>query len=946
LRAGVPLPARRSRKGDWLLALLLLRPGQPVERDWLAASLWPDSTDSQAREHLRTSLKDLRRVLGPDAARLVAPTPRTLALDNTDVECDLLAFDAAVAKGDIASLERAVTLYRGNLLEGCDADWVFLERQTREQAYLSALETLAENALALQSPDKAIPYLRRLVLVDPLRESAWQRLMRALAEAGDHAAVTEAYRALRQQLHQGLNSAPSEETAALYRELRARAGQTVGQAGTKPASAPPPASPAGIPVWAALPRPLTPILGRKDEIETISGLLASSRLVTLAGAGGIGKTRLALAVAERLCASRSDAVFFIPLVDITAPERLADAVRDGLGLPRTASDDALTQLVTKLSARPSLLVLDNFEHLLEGESGTAFVQRLIMQIPSLTFLVTSRQALRLRGEQEYAVPPLPVPASEELRLERIRESESVQLFLRGASARRPDFEVTAGNAVAIAGLCRQLDGLPLAIELASAWVHVLTPSQMLTRLGAQPLELLVSPYKDQAERHRTMRTAIEWSFRLLPEPVRLFGAKLSVFRGGWSEEAAQAVCIEPQALAYLTALHDASLVVTEERHGEMHYRYLEPIREYAAERLAGTGEARAVKDRHRDHYLALAEEAEPHLRAEDQATWMDRLETEHDNLRAALAWCATDTEAGEGQGVEAGLRLAAALRRFWDVRGYFSEGRGHLARALSRRGGARTSAAAKALNAAGYLAWRQGDGEAAQPLYSDSLAVYQELGDMQGIATELNNLATTALDRGDVATGQSLLEESLSLQRELGDKRGIAMALNNLGATYFLYLDDYPMAKSLLEECLSMRRTFGDHQGIAEAVNNLGLIAWLQGDFAAARMHQEESLRISQQLRDRRSVAIYMEDLGMALSSESQVEKSVTLWGAAAALREKVGSPEDPHTKPLHDAQMVKARSLLGEAAFTSAWEAGRTMSWEQAVAFALADRGGEGKDE
>jgi non-specific serine/threonine protein kinase len=319
---------------------------------------------------------------------------------------------------------------------------------------------------------------------------------------------------------------------------------------------------------------------------------------------------------------------------------------------------------------------------------------------------------------------------------------------------------------------------------------------------------------------------------------------------------------------------------------------------------------------------------------------MDRLETEHDNLRAALAWCSTDTDAREGQDEEVGLRLATALIMFWDVRGYFSEGREHLARALSCRAGARTAAAAMALIFAGGLAGRQGDNAAAQPLLEESLAIYRELGDKHGIAIAMINLSNVVNDRRDFATARSLLEASLAVLRELGDKRGIGLALNNLGAHHMSVVGDYSLAHSLFDECLALRREFGDPRGIAEVVNNLGLVEWFQGDFAASRSRQEEALRISQQIGDRRGVATYLEDLGMALSAESQVEKqvekAVILWGVADALRESIGSSEQPLAQSLHDSQVAKVRSLLGEAAFQSAWEAGRAMLWERAVGFAL----------
>lgn len=901
IQEGTHLRGTRTQKGRWLLALLLLRKGQAVDRAWLAGTLWPDSTDTQAKENLRTSLKDLRRILGPERARLISPTKLTLTFSTVRAECDLFLFDAALARGDIASLERAITLYRGELLEGCNAEWVYPERQARQQSYLSTLEALAESALSTQAPERAVHYLRRLVASDPLRDSAWQRLMRAFAATGDYAAITETYRELRQLFRERLNIAPPEEITRLYYELREQRYSDDNN---------PYKAPSRMPLITSLPRPLTPLIGRITEIETVCDLLTKARLVTLTGIGGVGKTRLATAVAERLHSAFPAGIFFVPLMDILESERLVEAVRDGLDLPRAPNADPFVQVIDKLSTGSCLLLLDNFEHLVER--GTAFVQKLLQQIPLLTILVTSRQALHLRGEQEFIVPTLSVPESGRQSVDHIIGSEGVQLFLVGAKARRPNFEVSSGNASAIAGLCRKLDGLPLAIELAAAWVHLLTPSQILARLTGERFALLVSTHKDQPERHRTMRAAIDWSFHLLEIPVRQFAAKLSIFRGGWTMDAAQAICNEPNALQYLQQLYDVSLLQVEERNDSMRYRYLETIREYSAEQVTGHGRQELASN-HLAFFLGLAEEAAPYLTGPEQASWLDRLETEHDNLRAALEWCSLK----EAESIQAGFQLACSLRRFWEMRAYFAEGEEHLRRLLRCTGSEmKTASRARALYAAGVLAARQEEFIRTQRFMEEALSIFRELGDKEGMAASLNNLSSAARYYGYLLQSYPLVEEALSLFRELGDKQGIASALVGLGCAE-RERGNLTSARAFLEEALQIRRELGDKWALSISLHELGLVV----DRQRAYSLNVECLGICRELKDLWGVGRSLNCLGSVAGllgnvaqARSSIEEALTIYQKLGHKAGKANSLRNLGSIARQQGDFARAQALFEEA--------------------------------
>ena len=607
---GLPIRPLRGRTGEWLLALLVLRQGREVPRDWLAATLWPDSMETQARANLRRTLTDLRQALGEAGDRILAPTPHTLSLSLTPDEADIVAFDVAIRRGDAASLERAVTLYRGPFLENCLEEWALEARTARQQDYLNALQSLANEAVE-RGEGEAVSLLRRLLVADPYRESAYRMLMECLAKESGFAAVTEVYRDLRLQLRRDLNADPDPETSVLYQKLRAEARQRAleaQEAVSKPAEEVS-VKRASAPAVGRLPRPLTPLIGRRREIAEIGSLLECHRLVTLTGTGGLGKTRLAIQVAEEQAEAFAEGVWFVGLAALSDVALVPQTVASVLGVHEEPGRAILETLTEYLGSRSLLLVLDNCEHLLEACAH--FCATLLSECSSLHILATSRQATSILGEVSWRVPTLVLPERTR-HLETLQQCESVRLFVERATFIMPNFALTERNAQAVVQICQQLDGIPLAIELAAARVRVLSAEQVATRLKDR-FRLLSGGNPTAMPRHQTLRACLDWSYDLLSEEDRRLLQRLSVFAGGWMLEAAEAVCADENLDAYhildiLTSLTEKSLVIAEEDFiEERRYHLLETVRQYVQEHLRESGEQVLVSQRHCKWYLALAE---------------------------------------------------------------------------------------------------------------------------------------------------------------------------------------------------------------------------------------------------------------------------------------------------------------------------------------------------
>ena len=659
-----------------------------------------------------------------------------------------------------------------------------------------------------------------------------------------------------------------------------------------PAEFPPLKSPDHLPN--NLPRQLTSFIGREKAIAEVTVLLAKTHLLTLTGSGGCGKTRLALQVAAGVLDQYPAGVWLVELAALSDPALVPQTVAAALGLSEQAGKTFVQTLAEFLASKRLLLVLDNCEHLLSA--CVHLSDALLRACPHLTILASSREGLGIAGEQTYRVPSLALPdPKQSMTLEQVSHYEAVRLFIERAVSNKADFMVTNASAPALASVCHRLDGIPLAIELAAARVRSLSVEEINTHLDNR-FRLLTGGSKTALPRQQTLRALIDWSYSLLTDQEKRLLYRISVFAGGWTLRATEQVSVgegiaEWEVLDLLTSLVDKSLAIAETQGKTSRYRLLETVRQYARDRLAESEEGMGVRERHRDYFLALAEEVSPKLRGLEQAQCLVMLEEEHDNLRQALTFCREEPEGGE-----AGLRLGAALQGFWWIRGHLSEGRQHLSEVLSRSVvPAPVKARADALNGAGVLARMQGDYAAARAFHEESLTLCRESGNKRGIANSLSNLGGVGQNQGDYAAARTLIEESVTLFRELEDK-----------------------------------------QGIANSLMNLGNVAQYQGDYAAARALYEESMTLFRELEDKLGIADSLDNFAELAHQERQERRAAPLWGAATALREGIDAPRSPQQQESFDREGAIVRSALGDAAFDAAFAEGGAMTIEQAIDFAV----------
>ncbi len=733
-----------------------------------------------------------------------------------------------------------------------------------------------------------------------------------------------------------------------------------------------------------LPIALSSFIGRGREIVEVKQLLATNRLLTLIGAGGCGKTRLAIWVAEEVGAAFSDGVWLVELASLANPELAPQTLATVLGLREQTGRPVLESLTDHLASRQVLLVLDNCEHLIGACAQLA--HDLLQRCPDLRILATSREPLSISGETVWLVPPLStpefVPESQAARSgSDLLRYEAVRLFVERASAVSPAFELTDQNAPTVAEICQRLDGIPLAIELAAARTRALSVRQIADRLDDR-FHLLTGGSRIAPPRHQTLEATLDWSHTLLPEVERMVLHRLSVFAGGWTLEAAEAVCASDNVpagdvLEALAHLADKSLVVVDQRghDDESRYRLLETIRQYALKKLVESGEDVDTKNRHLSYFIQWAEAAEPHLTSREQLPWLNRYEAEHDNLRAALEWCLADEAKSQ-----AGLRLAAACGRFWRMHGYASEGRARFAVALARPGAqAHTLARARALalcanlaylqsdfpdmrpiaeealligrglgekgkpwvaftlDLLGELATEEGDYASAPALFQASLDIYRELGNTRGISDILMQFGWMAMRSGDYPQAIRHLEEFRALAQTSGDKSNLAFALSGLGEAA-VRQGQYERAVVLLEQGLALNRERKDKWGTGTILGSLGWVALRQRDFERMRVHLGESLTVRIDVGDRGGIAWCLEKLAEAASLQGQFQQAAQLFGAAAALRAPIKSVIDPADQPDHEQSLAVLRARLGEESFVAAWAEGSAMTVEQAVAVALSE--------
>jgi predicted ATPase/DNA-binding SARP family transcriptional activator len=946
---GQPLPRLRTRSVEWLLALLILRHGRAVERDWLAGTFWPESTETAALKNLRNDLSTLRKALGREVERLRSPGRDLLTLDLEGADVDLLRFDAALRAGDEASLREAATVYAGPLLEGCFEDWVAPEREARAHAFLGAVETLADRAEARAEYNAALELVARAAAIDPLRDSIQRRRMRLLDSAGDAPAAVLAYRDFRLRLHREMNIEPDLETTRLFQEIRARARQRASSSssGTTPdlphLRGDPDDPPASLHASTLCPRPSTPaplphaltsLIGREEELVVLRERLRSQQLVTLVGAGGVGKTRLAVEAAAAERGGEAEPVF-ISLAPLTDPEMVETFVAAALGLSdsvRRGPQAPLLDLVGWFSTHRALLVLDNCEHLIDAAAN--LVQCLLERCPDLRILATSRQRLGLMGESVWRVSSLAGPDPDSLPTDpdacagHVGRFPAVRLFLERAAQVHPGFRLSGPqDALAVARICRRLDGVPLAIELAAARTAMLTPRQIEARL-ADRFALLTGGSRAALPRQQSLRALIDWSYDLCTEEERALLRRLTVFAGSWTLEAAEAVA-EAQPFDLLSSLVERSLVIADAGTGSegtgSRFRMLETIREYCLERLRLAGDEVEARRRHLAWCVRTAEEMAELLAGPAERDGLAALDAERDNFRAAFAWVQQDEAVGE----EA-LRLAAALWPYWDVRGTYAEGVEYLRESLARPVGPNSDARAQGLLGMAMLSLNRHDRDGVHERAAESLERFRALGDPRGIADALlcvGRVKALVFDwaaardcwaesaawydqccwklgrasaligygravhaMGDAEGGRASLREALGIAEAAGNDRLVALALFRLGR---IERSRPAVALPLVERSLALSLELGHRRFAADCYGTLAVLERWVGSFARAVAHHERAIALWRDLGDRDKIGWELVELGNGYCEQGQFHPAADAYRQALELFRQTDTDPD-----------------------------------------------------
>jgi predicted ATPase/DNA-binding SARP family transcriptional activator len=891
-------PSRPKERA--LLALLLLRAGELVGVDEAVDALWGESPPAAARNAVQGHVSRLRRALGADRIE----TRDGYRLHVRPGELDLDRFERLVtdARGRPASerttlLDEALSLFRGEPL----ADFRYesfarAEADRIEELRLAAVEDRLDADLELRRHSDVVAELERLVQDHPLRERLHAQLMLALYRAGRQADALDAYHRARRALDD-LGLEPGPELRRLERRILEH--DPTLELPREPA--------------ARLPQPPTPFLGREDELGRAAALLlrADVRVLTLVGPGGVGKTRLALELARRNGGRFRDGVAFVALAPLVDPQLVLPEIARALDLPDTGARAPEDVLARHLRTQQTLIVLDNVEHLL---ACVPALGKLVADAPELKLLATSREPLRLYGEHLFTVPVLAA-------------DDATELFLDRAEALRADLDREAARPVAVE-VSRRLDGLPLAIELAAGQLTSFEPAALVERLDDR-LGVLVEGPRDVHERQQTLRSTLAWSYELLrPEEQRLF-ARLSAFAGGWSVDAADAICDgDVDVVRGLSSLQDKSLVESTTAE-EPRLTMLETVREYAVERLRASGEHDARRTRHAEHFLAIAEDAEPRLPSSPRDL-LDRLELEHDNFRAAFDWFASSARH------EQALRLAGALWRFWYLRGHLTEGRRRLEAALAADE-APTLGRAKSLNGAAAMAINAGDVRAARERAADALELHRALDDEVGAAYASFMLANALTEEVETGRARDLYEHAIEVFGRRGAHTWALLATRHLAALYAAS-GDRDRARTLHQENLKRAREAGSDRFVASSLSSLADFALAEGRLHEAIAMLEESVELHRQLGDLLDTAVDLATFAAALARGGELETATVVTSALASLGDEIGVRRNL-VRARSEETLAAVRRELDPEAFEAACEQGRGLTLNDAIDVALASR-------
>jgi non-specific serine/threonine protein kinase len=922
-----------SRPAQSLFAYLILNAGTAFRREKLAGMLWPDSTEEAARDYLRHALWRIRKALQEAAAAShLEADDLTIGFNAAaDIMLDTATVKGAAGAADVEALKQALSAYGGELLPGFYEDWVVLEREHLRAVFEREMERLLGLLQNSGRWPEVLEWAEKWIAFGQKPEPAYRALMLAHAANGDMSKVAATYERCVSTL-KDFGVAPSEQTRALFDEIKSGKRPIA----TTPAAATPLPAQKALAPSSNIPVPLTSFIGRERELEKIAGLLAASRLVTLTGPGGVGKTRLAVEAANAALKQFPDGVFWVGLASVSDEKLISHEIAQALGVREAMGEPIMSTLIRHLQGKETLLVLDNCEHLIAGCAQKA--EQLLAACLRLRILATSIEGLGLFNETVLQVPSLPLPAAGPAgeSLKDFQKYESVRLFSERAGTAGAAFSVNEANAADVAQICKRLDGIPLAIELAAARTKVLSVEEIAARLDDR-FSLLTAGSRTAIPRHQTLRATIDWSHDLLSEPERTLFRRLSVFAGGFTLKAAEVVCgagMRPgEVLDQLGRLTARSLATVEPAEaGETRYRLLETIRQYALEKLLAAGEASAVRQSHVDYYLQMAEESEPFIFGSGSALVFGRLERELDNLRVATEWASAS-----GGAIEA-LRILGAIVYFWFARGLpGSEWEERIQHALSLPEGRVASLArAKALNGIGFMSWAETFSVERRAENEEALAIGRALQDSVTIGKALRNLGLLELVRENLLASRQALNASLEIWTSLGDAGRLERA-NTLS-----FLGDVAMSEGQVGEAGEFHAqavlelaAHGDMNFQAYSVRRLGQLAWHGGDYEKGFELCDQSLKLNFQVSDPRGICACLAGFAAIAAGRGQYERAATIAGAVERMLQEVGIRLLLLDLREFNDTMEILRAHLSESKIEQYETRGRSMPLEKALEFA-----------
>jgi predicted ATPase/DNA-binding SARP family transcriptional activator len=920
--------AWRRRKAAAIVKLLALAPRHQLHREQLMDLLWPEFEPPAAANNLRRTLHAARRVLDPSAA---SPSPflrgdPVNVVEDRPVWVDVEAFEAAAALArrtrDPGHYQQAISLYAGGLLpDDRYEDWAQEPRHELHMTYTALLAELARLHEATGEIRPAIEALERLVACEPAHEDAHVHLMRLLAQSGRRFQALQHYIRLRETLLRELDADPEPATRRVFEQLLER---RFGSAGAEPGPPPAPSMERHN-----LPASLTSFIGREREIGEVTRLLGRVRLVTLVGPGGCGKTRLAIEAAKRLVDAYRDGVWLADLAPLDDAELVPQAVAAVLCVQEQAGVPLTQTLANAVEDKNLLLLLDNCEHL--AEACAALADALLRAGPRLHVLATSRHTLNVAGEQVWRVPSLELPdLPGRAPLADVARAEAARLFLDRARLSRASFDLTRANAAAAVEVCRRLDGMPLAIELAAARMRALSVQQVAALLDDR-FRLLTSGSRAALPRQQTLRATVDWSYDLLNGEERVLFDRLSVFAGGWTLAAAREICCGPplrpdHVVNLLGSLVDQSLVMAEkDGEGGTRYRILETLRQYGCERLSDRGGTRVVQERHASHYLALAEKAKPELTGPQQIVWFDRLESEHNNLRMAMRWSLA------AQDWEMAARLGLALGWLWTTRGYLAEGTRWLDAVLSARSALTRPVLAKVLTWAGFLRVCQGEYRPARAALDESLCLCSTLGEPNHIPLVLNLLGSVSIEEGDLEQAAAHYRSALATAKIVGNQRLTGLSLYNLGRVA-LHWGEVEQATAFLEDCVALFREVGDPRRLSYSLLVLARAIGDRVDLDEELALYREGLEIGGAVGARHNIMDGLAGLAGLALAKGRPRCAARLLGAAEAQRDITGVPGFRAVRAALEDTAQAVRACLDEETFSAVFAEGRKLTTSEAI--------------